>query len=303
MPLRYYEALQVVLSQTRDVICTSNRLTADEAFQAAEAFIQENSQKWRLETPGIRYEDPFCRMAYLYMNATIHATLVEHACKKYREISELIKGKISRGEDIHVCALGGGPGSELLGMVRFLESQGVHDQPAYLDFTLVDCVREWDESWHALKRGIDEQLRAEYGPRRMNWPAVISRSFLPLDVTRVSDFKDFATRFHSVDIFICCYLLSEIKGSVGLLEATLQLLVNRAPQGTLLLVIDRDERRVREDAEHVIRGIAALSDIGQNQERGKMESDVRDLGEWYMNIPSLPRQSWQSFFHLAKKTA
>ena len=250
--------------------------------------------------PAIQYEDPFCRMAYLYMNVAIHASLVEHSLRSFRKIVPLFKEKIAQGQEIRICALGGGPGSELLGVVRFIESLKLA-QPAYLDFTLVDRVKEWDESWHALKKGVDDQLQKEYGPNRSKWPAVISRSFLPLNVTAAGDFRDFAIRFNGIDIFIFCYLVSELKEYVRGFEETLQLLVSRAAPGALLLFIDRDQKHVRETNERLIKDNSSLAFVDKKQERGSLDEDVRDLGEWYINIPSLPRQKWLTYFLLARK--
>jgi len=212
----------------------------------------------------------------------------------------LFKEKIAQGQEIRICALGGGPGSELLGVVRFIESLKL-PQPAYLDFTLVDKIKEWDESWHALKHGIDLQLQKEYGSNRSKWPAVISRSFLPLNVASATDFKDFATRFNGIDLFIFCYLVSELKEYVPNFEETLQLLVSRAAPGALLLFIDRDQKHIRETNDKLIKDNPLLALVDMKQERGSLDGDVRDLGEWYINIPTLPRQKYLSYFILARK--
>ena len=300
MPVNYFKVLQNVLSQTRDVICKEYSMTDQQAFQASEDFIRENSLKWRLTDPAIQYSNPFCRMAYLYMNVAIHAALVEHALDTFREFTLLCKHRIALGQEIRICALGGGPGSELLGLVRFLEKLKL-SQPAYIDFTLIDRIKEWDESWHALKQGIDHHMFEEHGLNRSRWPAVISRSFLPLDVTSVNDFKDFAVRFSGIDIFIFCYLSSELSEYISRFEETLTLLITRAAPGALLLFIDRDEKPVRETIEQLIKNNPILKFVRKKQERGKLDDDMRDLGEWFINIPSLPRQHWLTFFLLGRK--
>lgn len=302
MSINYYKVLQSVLSQTRDVICRTYDISRDDAFIKSELFIKKNSEQWRLPNPDIQYEDPFCRIAYLYMNVVIHANLMEIGLDSFHELRNLIRELITKGEEVRFCALGGGPGSELLGLVKFIQSKN-YKHTSYLDFTLVDRVREWDESWHSLKIGVDEQLKEEYGTDRSKWASVISRSFLPLDVTKPEDFQDFATRFNGNNIFICCYLVSEIKGSIDKFEKTLNLLTARASEGAFILFIDRNERKVRETIQHLIEVNPQLTMIRSFQERGKLEKDFQNLGEWYINIPSLPRQTWLTYFALAKKTS
>lgn len=301
MSIQHFKVLQAVLSQTRDVICDVYGLSKDEAFERAEKFIKENSEKWRLDDPQIDYDDPFCRMAYLYMNVAVHANLVELAINSFPEVQTLIRDRIETGKDLRVCALGGGPGSELLGLVRFIQGLNIPDKTAYLDFVLVDRVKEWDESWHALKEGVDGQMRAEFGDNRSRWPISTSRSFLPLNATSVTDFENFATRFSGTDLFIFCYLVSELKAFTPGFEQVLSLLAARASPGAMLLFIDRDERQVREGVQAIIANNRSLTPLAMKKERGRSQDDLSELGEWYINIPSLPRQRWLAFFALAQK--
>lgn len=301
MPINNYRVLQSVLTQTCDVICKVYGLSRKEAFDRAEAFIKQNSEQWRLPDPIIQYGDPFCRMAYLYMNVAIHSSLVERAIRSFPEVGKTIHDKRAAGDELRVCALGGGPGSELLGLVRVIQSQKNIDKAAYLDFLLVDRIKEWDESWHALKQGVEDQIRIECGADRSKWPTIISRSFLPLDVTNVTDFENFATRFNGTDIFLFCYLVSELKVFVPSFEKVVNLLVTRSSSNALMVFIDRNERAVRTTIEQLVHNNASLSLIGTKQERGRVEDDPVDLGEWYIHLPSLPRQKWLAYFAVAKK--
>lgn len=300
MAINRCKSLQAVLSQTRDVICKVYGIDNDTAFEKTAEFITDNSNRWRLPEPNIDYGDPFCRMAYLYMNVAVHAALVERALNHYPAISECINEKIRTGSEFRVCALGGGPGSELLGLVRYTESLAEREGVLYLDFVLVDRIKEWDESWHALKEGIDSQLRDSYGGNRSNWPIAISRSFLPLDATDPEDFRNFATRFSGTDLFIVCYLVSELKGKSDSFESVISLLVRRANDGALILIIDRDEKEVREAIQMIFERNPAIVPIEVVHQRGQLEDSLEDFGEWYMNIESLPRNRWLAFFSLAR---
>ena len=293
-------SLRAVLSQTRDVICDRYGITEAEAFERTQAFIKDNSERWRLEEPNINYNDPFCRMAYLYMNVAVHATLVEQAFSSYPAIKSLIDRRTTAGSDLQICVLGGGPGSELLGIVRYIQRLNLN-RTTHLDLVLVDQIKEWDESWHALKTGIDQQLKINYGDDRGRWPVTISRSFLPLDMTNEADFAYFATRFGQIDLFLVCYLVSELKSSLESLERVIDLLVSRSNPEVMILFIDRDERDVREAVDHLISRNKLLRSQGLIEVRGRLEDNLEDLGEWYINLPSLPRQRWLAFFHLAQQ--
>lgn len=296
------KVLQRILSQTLDVICEARGVGREDAFVLTESFIRENSDRWRQDDPNINYNDPFSRMAYLYMNVAAHAALVERALSSFPEPGALLQAKIATGEELRICALGGGPGSELLGLVRYIEGLRITGRVAYLDFALIDRVKEWNESWHALKAGVDTYLRSAYGDDRGRWPVAISRSFLPLDVTSASEFDSFATRFQGVDIFVVCYLVSEVKASAAEFEKVLDLLMQRTTTGALIIFIDRDERQVRELVLQMVQRNEKLALLGLRKERGRLEEDLDDLGEWYIHIPSLPRKRWLAFFCLARKS-
>jgi hypothetical protein len=293
------KSLQSVLSQTRNVICDVYGISEADAFTRVQAFIEVNSERWKQADPNINYEDPFCRMAYLYMNVAVHATLVEQAMSHYSEIRRSIEDKARHGSDIEIGILGGGPGSELLGIVRYIESLQL-GMPVHLDLVLVDKIKEWDESWHALKSGIDNELKSIYGDNRGNWPVLISRSFLPLDITSEQAFSHFATRFSKIDLFLASYLVSELKSSTEKISKVFQLLVTRGRSDVLVLFVDRDEKAVRDAVQEII-GDLDLHSLGLVQVRGELKDQLQDLGEWYINIPFLPRQRWLAFFHLAKR--
>lgn len=299
--LNRLRVLQNVLSQTRDVICDVYGISRDEAFIRTQRFIQENSERWRLVEPNINYKDPFCRMAYLYMNVAVHAALVETAFSSYPHFQKLIKSKAEAGEDLHICALGGGPGSELIGIVRYIEGLRLNGVTVHLEFALIDQIREWDESWHALKAGVDSELRKTYGVSRKNWPVSISRSFLPIDATAPADLENFATRFRSTDIFLVCYLVSELKGSISAFEKVINSLIVRASSGALILFIDRNEREVRDSIQSIVERNPMMVSLGLKKERGGMEDNLEDFGEWYINLPTLPRRKWLALFALAQK--
>jgi hypothetical protein len=298
-PISRLRSLQSVLSQTRNAICDLYGITEADAFSRVQAFIEDNSERWRLEDPNINYEDPFCRMAYLYMNVAVHASLVEEALGFYPQVRKLIQQRVAESRDIQIGIMGGGPGSELLGIVRYIQSLRLA-RPAHLDLVLVDRMREWDESWHALKSGIDDELKNSYGDNRGAWPVSISRSFLPLDMTSVQDFAHFATRFGNIDLFLVTYLVSELKGSVAELTNVLRTLISRAHPASLVLFIDRNEKVVRYAVQKMIHNIG-LQSLGLHQVRGELTDRLEDLGDWYINIPFLPRQRWLAFFHMAHR--
>ena len=301
MAVRRLAVLRAVLSQTKDVIRDTLGVSDAEAMGRIEHYVRENARKWREEDPEINYSDPFCRLAYLYRNVPVHAALVERSLRQFGEITALLGDHLKSGEPLRVAVLGGGPGSELVGLVRYVESLGVGGDPLVIDMVLLDRIREWDESWHALKEGIDGQLKDLYGRSPARWPVIVSRSFLPLDLTDPKQFASFATRFAHVELVFVCYAVSELLGKINEVQGVLQTVLNRVAAGALVLFIDRDEGAVRSAVRTLIAQMGSLRLLSEHRETGQLDDDVREFGEWYMGMESLPRRTWRAFFTLAEK--
>jgi hypothetical protein len=95
--------------------------------------------------------------------------------------------------------------------------------------------------------------------------------------------------------------VSELKGSIRAFEKVIDSLIVRASSEALILFIDRDERDVRDGIQRIIERNSMLMPLGLKKERGGMEDNLEDFGEWYINLPALPRRKWMAFFALARK--
>ena len=66
------------------------------------------------EADPIDYSEPATRLAYLYKYVTCHSNLVYTRIKDLRELSDLFEKS-----SVQVACLRGGPGSDLLGMLKY----------------------------------------------------------------------------------------------------------------------------------------------------------------------------------------
>lgn len=55
-----------------------------------------------------------------------------------------------------MCAVGGGPGTELLGLAKYLLRKPGF--PKRIAFTLLDSVPQWAETWQQLADAVEEEL-------------------------------------------------------------------------------------------------------------------------------------------------
>ena len=79
--------------------------------------MEHTSREYRSQNPQIDYRDPLCRLGYLYRHAAANATAFERGLNN----SNLLANFSDAGkQDLNVCAVGGGPGTELLGLAKHL---------------------------------------------------------------------------------------------------------------------------------------------------------------------------------------
>lgn len=166
----------------------------------------------------IKYNHPVTRFAYIYRYVTSHANLV---CSLIEQNDEL--GNIFNHEKVNVACIGGGPGSDFLGILKYLMTNNKSPQ---VKFQLCDKEKTWAESWNDVDDKVDPKFR-------------ISTSYLPLDVTNPDDWKPHTKYFNS-DIFTMIYFMSEVYSLRVDSEKYFATLFAQAKPGALFLFIDNN---------------------------------------------------------------
>ncbi len=180
--------------------------------------ILDTSDQHRQPDPDINYDDPLCRLGYLYMHLAANATLFERSIRE----SDLLRQTIRNfdGDSLAVCTVGGGPGTELTGLLRFLRSSS--RIPARIKFTVLDSVPEWAETWDLLADASEAALRDDLDDDRI---PTIAPMFHPMDVMDAESYESYPWLFERQDIVVFNYLLSENQVRLDDFEDTLAWLV------------------------------------------------------------------------------
>lgn len=303
MTIHFFQTLDAVLTQGISDICNVYRISEAEAVEKVQAFLAENSTQYFSDGTKLQYDDPLCRIAYLYAYVAAHANLIDNACYGLKALRTFLASKLENNEEIHICSFGGGPGSELLGFVKFFARAAEGDDTVDVHFTLVDSITEWDETWQALVNGIEATLRPIYGDSRRHWPVVIHRSFLPLNLTQVNNFRNLPTRFNGIELYVFNHTVSELLAHKDGFEEVFDYSVSHAQIGAYFLFIDRNQSQVYDWVSDLIERHEALTVVGQRTESTHMDRDEQkeDLGKWFVLMNRHPKLTWNAFFILAQK--
>src|SRR5580704_8032960 len=137
---------------------------------------------------GPSYKDATTRFAYVFRYSTAHADYLNTIIDYCPELREALK------EDrVNISCIGGGPGSDVLGFLKFLLRE---KQKPQLTYFILDKEVAWGETWADLDAIVSDELKT-------------SRNYFPFDVTEPKSYEDFSRVFKS-QIFTMLYFLSEV---------------------------------------------------------------------------------------------
>lgn len=169
----------------------------------------------------IDYAEAARRFAYIYRYTTTHANLVYSLFRKCPEA-----GAFFKSDKVSLCAIGGGPGSDFLGALKYCEAAALSPE---LRCLLLDRDPAWGESWI----DVDEKIAANFNLKTV---------FQPLDVTNPSSYKAYVKYFSS-DIFTLIYFMSEVYASRVEAADYFASLFSNAKTGSLFLFADNNDSR------------------------------------------------------------
>ena len=304
----YFKTIKAVLDGTLATTCAKKGITLAEGHALLKEHLLEMNEEWFSgENPQIDYADPFCRLAYLFCHTAANANICEIAIRTQPEIDALIMARANAGEEVRVCAFGGGPGTELLALSKHLTKTHTLPPVIEINFTVLDLVPEWAESWDAIWAQVRTTLRASYAAGAR--PFQINKSFAPFDMTKVDKYANLAA-YLKHDLYIMNYVVSEVIDDVDDLAAVVKEMRKAAPQDALFLIIDRHQPEVEKRADKLVAD-AKLEVINKGSSCSYMDGDEQkdELEPYVTEVGRVPRVQWRTsngrgiFWILAKKPA
>lgn len=284
----YIDLIRRVLEQAVDAYATAKGMSVSEVLTAIRTHIDSTAKEHQTAEPDIKYEEPLCRLGYLYRHATANATLFELVLRESGELRSIIRK--ATDQRLNLCAVGGGPGTELLGLAKYLLRRPGF--PKKITFTLLDNVPQWAETWQQLADAVELELQLateEAGSKTC--PSIVP-AFLPLDVLKAESYKSYAYQFSAAQVIVFNYLFSENKTRLAEAKGAVERLHAMAPKGCVFVVIDRlENNRTFSD------GVVALfqdlftKEISVHQFGGTLDGDeqTKDMGELFYTTLGHPR--------------
>jgi hypothetical protein len=293
----YFRAVKAILDVAVPAIAEERGISEDEIRRAMIPHLKCFSTEYRTgKKPQNDYPDPLCRLAYLYCYVPANANLCEIAIKRTDELAEFVTGKLKKKGELKVCAFGGGPGTELLALTKFLINNRKNIGDCEISFILLDEVEEWVESWNLIESEVRNFLKKSYG-KPSSWPFLVSKSFIPFDITSLDRYGNLKHLFGQ-DLYILNYVVSEIyeRDELAGLSKVLKTMIKSADSGAKILIIDRNEWGVVNKVKELMAELGVdVSEVQETKENMDYDEESSELGVHYIREHA-PRLTWNSFW-------
>ncbi len=167
----------------------------------------------------IDYSNPLKRFAYIYKYTVAHADYIMQLISGEKQLRDMLKGK-----SVEVACLGGGPGSDLLGILKYMMNAGIKDTK--LTCYIFDKERAWGDSWSdvAIQLTPDFQLNPV---------------FQQLDVTEPNTWKSYQ-KFLRADLFTLSFFLSEVWKIKNEAQPFFDYCLSQMKPGAMILFVDNN---------------------------------------------------------------
>ena len=303
MPITFFQLLNPVIERDINFVANQLGITESDVYERILEEAERNQREWYSNNvPNLNYQLQECRLAYLYIVAAANANVFKHVIENNEDLNTYILSLAQQNNELKVCALGGGPGTELMGLSKFFDRQQL-GSCVHIDFQLLDKVQEWANSWYGIRNAINNAFRTEYGTNRSMWPVSASGNFIACDVTE-TNFLHNLGNIWGQDIYIINFLLSEVFNDDPGLRDFLREISNVAPQGARFVFIERRGSMWAERIHNIAReSNLELSRFFESRENKDNDELPEDLGDAFLNLSQrrVPRLSWNVTYSIGIK--
>ncbi len=213
--MKCFELVRAVLDEAYQAI-GGTEAEKDASIQQAMRDLTANyAQVWQAGGPD--YGDPVRRFAYVRTYVPSYANLVYEVLLKFPE--EL--GVLFARDQVSITCLGGGPGSDLVGILKYLDR--AKKDPA-IHCCICDREDLWSESWGDVGK-------------RLGYPR-LQVTYLPQEVCDKKWQQQ--SKYLSSDLFTLVYFVSELYSRRSEAEPYFDNVLKKARSGAYFVFVDND---------------------------------------------------------------
>jgi hypothetical protein len=281
--LTNFQLVKIVLDELFGLVKKTHGKKADDVINAKLSELQAAYAKLTdPKMPPINYAPPEMRFAYVRSYVPAHADFAYQILHS----TEIMKG-FKKAKTLTVTCIGGGPGSEIIGLLQFLLGE---DDYAVERITmyLLDREAAWGDSWSDLSEKLTTDFNTNVVPQK-------------LDVTNANDWAN-QRKFLTADLFIMSYFVSEVFRSGAKADGFWEELGKEAKKSSLLLIIDNNSDDFKDFVKK--RVIADQWTVVANEEEKltpSSDEQKTDLGDYLTRFAFSPKLKGNLVYWVLRK--
>ena len=268
-----------------------------------EAILHMRGEYRSQKRPEIPFDDLVYRSAYLYEYASANALAVEAVLNDDAKNQRLISGLLTSKKRISLCCLGGGPGSEIVAVVKWI----VRQQPGatQLEVLVTDKYPQWKDQWESVRDTLNTNFLAGGAVSAERPPLVVSRGFAEVDVINLASARLPVLR-QGFDLYVVSYVVSHIYTPEDLSRFCqfMRSVIDSASKGSKFLFIDRHEPDWKTSVATILNypGMDISDPVPLfSKDPGDSREEKTDLGVLYEHLDIDPRLGWDIFWMVGTK--
>lgn len=214
-----FQIIKTVLDEIYAEIPGTTDNDRDESIKEGFTYLS-NRYYHLLYNPGpVDYGQPAIRFAYIYKYVTSHANFVYQRISLSPQLTTLFEQ-----ERVVVSCVGGGPGSDYLGILKYIMASPL--KPSLMCY-LFDREEKWSEAWSDVDSKVEKGLAT-------------STIFQRFDVTDPEDVGAHKKFIRQSDLFTLTYFMSEVYSQQVQSEPFFSKLMQEAKPGAMFMYLDND---------------------------------------------------------------
>jgi hypothetical protein len=115
----------------------------------------------------VDYKDPATRFAHVFKYVAAHGDYVVQVLDMLRD---KLDGNIFSGENVRVSCVGGGPGSDIIGVLKYLDDHKKEETVEKITCYLLDKEQAWADTWTELDASLKMKVQLN-----ANFQALVDR--------------------------------------------------------------------------------------------------------------------------------
>ena len=302
--LQIFKSLGKVLDQCVSDWKHDTGLPLDRLVPLVEKAVRHMSDEYHGgHPPEIPFECLVYRSAYLYEYASANAFAVEAVLNDDAEDQGLISGLLTSKLPISLCCLGGGPGSEILGVAKWIVRQQLGT--TQLEVVIIDKCLEWRNQWKSVRDTLNTNFSAGSSISAQRRRLVVPKGFVKVDVIDPES-AQLPPLVHGFDLYVVSYVVSHIYTDYGLSQFCkfMRSVIDSAPKGSKFLFIDRREPDWQTSVATLL-GYPGIEISGpyfsSKDSPGDSQEEKTDLGVLFEHLNRFPRLGWDIFWVVGTK--